>query len=75
MTEEQIIRFLDRQIERTKKQFGEDDFRYESMIKAKENKLEKWRNGEIIEVDSDCDAYNDRWLYSDGTVREQHWGD
>lgn len=75
LTEEQIVRFLDRQIERTKKQFGEDDFRYESMIKAKENRLEKWRNGEIIEVDSDCDAYNDRWLYSDGTVREQHWGD
>ena len=75
LTEEQIITFLDRQIEDAERHYGKDDYRYKSIVDSKQIKLDKWRKGEVIEVDSDCSAYDDRWLYSDGTIREQHWGD
>ena len=75
LTEEQIIRFLDRHIEQEEKHWGTDSFYHKNAITHKENILKKWRAGEVVEVDSDCDSYNDRWLYSDGTIKEQHWGD
>ena len=62
-------------IEQEEKHWGTDSFYHKSAIEHKENILKKWRAGEVVEVDSDCDSYNDRWLYSDGTIREQHWGD
>ena len=75
LTEEQIIRFLDRHIEQEEKHWGTDSFYHKGAITHKENVLKQWRAGEVVAVDSDCDSYNDRWLYSDGTIKEQHWGD
>ena len=75
LSEEAIIRFLDRHIEQEAKHWGIDSFYHKGAITHKENTLKKWREGEVVVVDSDCDSYNDRWLYSDGTIHEQHWGD
>lgn len=75
LNEEVITRFLDRHIEQAIKQYGENDFWTKQAKEAKERKLKEWREGKVIEVDDASDAYNDRTLYSDGTVREQHWGD
>ena len=75
LTEEVIIRFMDRHIAQQEKQYGKDSFWHKQAIEIKEQRLKEWRNGQVILVDDGSDAYNDRGLYSDGTVREYPWGD
>lgn len=75
LSEDVIIRFLDRQIEQAEKQWGKDSFWYDNAVQHKERALKEWREGKVIEVDMVGGEYHEQYLYSDGTIREQHWGD
>lgn len=82
LTEEEVVMFLDREIKQEAKFRGEDNFWTKELKKSKEAKLEKFRNGEVIEVASNhyTAAYGNGTgdfsdvLFSDGTVRTACYG-
>ena len=82
MTESEIRLFLDRNIERNKKQWGENSFYARQAEEYKEKAIAKFRAGEVVCVDSyDFNAaYGNgtgsysKSLYSDGTIRDTCYG-
>ena len=82
MTESEVRMFLDKHIEYSIKRWGEHHFYTEQARERKDKLLSKFRNGEVIEVDSY--EYNDSFgsgtgafdkaLYSDGTIKDHCYG-
>jgi len=75
LSEEVIIRFLDRAIERAEKQYGPDGFYTQQAREIKELRLKEWRAGQVIQVDMVPGDYHEEYLYSDGTIKHADWGD
>jgi hypothetical protein len=82
LTEEEVIAMLDEEVADTVKQWGEDYIYSRWARENREKKLEKFRNGEVIEVK--CVSYSaaygngtgnyDDVLMSDGTVKTYCYG-
>lgn len=78
LTEVEIRRFLDRHVESVREQWGDSNFYTKQAEEHRDRTLSKWRNGEVVAVDSyDYNApYGngtgsyDRTLYSDGTIKD-----
>ena len=75
LSEEVIIRFLDRAIERAEKQYGPDGFYTKQAKEIKELRLKEWRAGQVIQVDMVPGGYREDYLYSDGTIKHASWSD
>lgn len=75
LSEDVIIRFLDRQIERAEKQYGPDDFYTNQAKESKEAKLKAWRAGEVIQVDMIPGGWSEEYLFSDGQIKHASWED
>lgn len=75
LSEEVIIRFLDRAIERAEKQYGPDGFYTQQAKEIKELRLKEWRAGQVIQVDMVPGGYREDYLYSDGTIKHASWSD
>lgn len=82
LTEAEVRMFLDRKVELTIKQWGEDNFYSNEAKEWRDKQLSKFRKGEVIAVDSYnyTDNYGngtgdfDRILYSDGTIKDGCYG-
>jgi hypothetical protein len=82
LTETEVRMFLDRKVELTVKQWGETNFYSEQAREWRDKQLSKFKNGEVIAVDSHdyVDSYGggtgnfDRTLYSDGTIKDGCYG-
>lgn len=76
LTEEQVIKFLDFEIEKASIKYGKDSKQVKDAEECKRTKLAKFRKGEVIEVASEnpledvCDGFggDKEILKSDGTI-------
>lgn len=82
LTEQEVIQLLDEHVALMEKKWGTDNFYTEGARKHRDKALEKYRNGEVIEVESInyCDSYGNGTgdysdvLYSDGHVETYCYG-
>ena len=73
LSEDIIIRFLDKQIYKTERKWGPYSFYTEEARRIKEDTLTRWKQGELVEVDRMVGDYLEKILYSDGQVRDVVW--
>lgn len=82
LTEAEILEYLNREVERAVKHWGENSYWAESEMKHRDKTIERWHNGEVVMVHSEeyvdsygngCGSYADE-LYSDGTVKTACYG-
>ena len=73
LSEDVIVRFLDRYIDKIDMIYGLNSKEHYSAICTKNNKLKNWKEGQIIEVDSISGEYLEKTLYSDGSIKETIW--
>lgn len=82
LTEEEILAYLNNEVEKNARQWGEDYIYTEWAKKAREEKMNKWRAGEVIQVYTEnyvdsygngCGDFSDT-LFSDGHVETACYG-
>ncbi len=82
LTETEVYEYLNQEVERNAKQWGEDYIYTQWAREARDRKMEQWRAGEVVLVHTEhyvdsygngCGDYEDE-LYSDGTVKTACYG-
>ena len=82
LTEQEILNYLNTKVEATEKQWGKDYIYSEWAREDRDDKISKYRNGEVIEVyvEHYVDSYGngsgdyEDILYSDGHVETACYG-
>ena len=82
LTENEVWEYLDGKVRQEAKHWGENYIYTEWAREARDEKMQKWRNGEVVLVYTEryvdsygngCGDYEDE-LYSDGTVKTACYG-
>ena len=73
LIEETVILFLNKYVEKFESMYGKDSIEYLNAVSTRDNKYKRWKNGEVIDVDTVTGEFLELSLYSDGTVRESVW--